>query len=63
MILVDANLLIYAVNSDSVHHKGARRWLEKALSGTTQLGLAWIVTLAFLRITTHPPHFDESTFA
>lgn len=54
MILVDANLLIYAVNSDSVHHKAARRWLEKVLSGTTQVGLAWIVLLAFLRITTHP---------
>ena len=54
MILVDANLLIYAVDSDSVHHAAARRWLEKALSGTTQIGLAWIVMLAFLRITTHP---------
>jgi uncharacterized protein len=54
MILVDANLLIYAVDSDSVHHAAARRWLEKALSGTSQVGLAWIVLLAFLRITTHP---------
>lgn len=54
MILVDANLLIYAVDSDSVHHKAARRWLEKSLSGTSQVGLAWIVLLAFLRITTHP---------
>ncbi len=54
MILVDANLLIYAVDRDSAHHAAAKRWLEKTLSGMTQVGLAWIVLLAFLRITTHP---------
>ena len=52
MILVDANLLIYAVDSDSPHHRKARRWLEELLSGTTPVGLAWVVILAFLRITT-----------
>ena len=54
MILVDANLLIYAVDQDSPHHDKARRWLEETLSGTAETGLAWIVVLAFLRITTHP---------
>lgn len=54
MILVDANLLIYAVDQDSPHHAKARPWLEETLSGTTETGLAWIVVLAFLRITTHP---------
>jgi toxin-antitoxin system PIN domain toxin len=54
MILVDANLLIYAVDRDSPHHDKAHRWLEDTLSGTTETGLAWIVVLAFLRITTHP---------
>lgn len=54
MILVDANLLIYAVNKDASHHKKACSWLEKTLSKTTDVGLAWIVILAFLRITTHP---------
>jgi predicted nucleic acid-binding protein len=34
MILVDASLLIYAVNRDAPHHRNARRWWEKALSGT-----------------------------
>jgi toxin-antitoxin system PIN domain toxin len=52
VILVDANLLIYAVDRDSVHHKAARHWLEETLSGTTRVGLAWVVILAFLRITT-----------
>lgn len=54
MILVDANLLIYAVNSDSPHHDKAKSWLEETLSGNDELGLAWIVILAFLRITTRP---------
>jgi toxin-antitoxin system PIN domain toxin len=54
VILVDANLLIYAIDSDSAHHKMARRWLEDVLSGTTSVGLAWVVILAFLRVTTRP---------
>ena len=52
MILVDANLLIYAVNRDADQHNKARRWLEQALSGSIELGLAWIVILAFIRVTT-----------
>ena len=54
MILVDANVLIYAVDADSAHHARARRWLEEALSGTAPVGLAWLVILAFLRLTTRP---------
>ena len=54
MILVDANLLIYAIDKDSPHHAKARSWLEELLSGTTRVGLAWVVILAFLRITTRP---------
>ncbi len=54
MKLVDANVLIYAVISDSLHHEQARRWFEEALSGTDRVGLGWNVVLAFLRITTRP---------
>ena len=54
MILIDANLLIYAINEDSHHHAKAKPWLETIFSGTTVVGLPWIVILAFLRITTHP---------
>ena len=52
MNLVDVNVLIYAINNQSQHHKKAKHWLEAALSGTELLGLAWIVVLAFLRVTT-----------
>ncbi len=54
MILVDANILIYAVDADSSRHQAARQWLEETLSGSTRLGLAWIVALAFVRITPRP---------
>jgi len=54
VILVDANVLIYAVDADSSHHAKARAWLEETLSGTARVGLAWVVLLAFLRLTTHP---------
>ena len=54
MILIDANLLIYATNRDAPHHAAARAWLEEVLSGETEVGLAWVVLLAFVRITTHP---------
>ena len=52
MKLVDANILIYAINSDAEHHAASRRWLESALSGTEPVGLTWGVLLAFLRVTT-----------
>jgi toxin-antitoxin system PIN domain toxin len=52
VIVVDANLLIYAIDSASPRHRGARRWLERTLSGTIPVGLPWLVILAFVRITT-----------
>jgi len=52
VILVDANLLIYAIDSDSPRHRLARPWLERTLSDPAPVGLPWIVILAFIRITT-----------
>lgn len=52
MILVDANLLIYAVNRDAPRHERARLWLETALTGTETVAFSWGVLLAFLRLTT-----------
>ena len=54
MILVDTNLLVYATDADSPHHRRARAWFEEVISGTTPVGLAWLVILAFLRVTTRP---------
>jgi toxin-antitoxin system PIN domain toxin len=57
--IVDANVLIYAVNGSAEHHPSARRWLDDALSGREPVGFSWTVLLAFLRITTHPAIFPS----
>lgn len=59
MILLDANLLLYAVNSAATQHGRARRWLDARLSGTEEVAFAWPVILAFLRIATHPNLFPR----
>jgi toxin-antitoxin system PIN domain toxin len=67
VILIDANLLIYAADEDCPNHQTARGWLEETLSGSTQVGLAWIVILAFMRLTTRrqvmhkPLSLDEAS--
>lgn len=52
MKLVDANVLIYAFNSDADRHDDAKGWLDAALSGAATVGLAWVPLLAFIRLTT-----------
>jgi uncharacterized protein len=52
MRLVDANVLLYAVNSASEHHEASRNWLDNALSGSDIVGFAWVPLLAFARLTT-----------
>ncbi|GAC1612045.1 MAG: type II toxin-antitoxin system VapC family toxin [Mycobacteriales bacterium] len=53
-MLVDANILLYAVDEDSAQHDAARAWLEEALNGTRRIGLPWQSLTAFVRIATHP---------
>lgn len=57
MRLVDANVLLYAVNTSSPEHARARAWIEAALDGDEPIGFAWPVILAFLRLATHPAVF------
>jgi uncharacterized protein len=52
VILLDANLLIYAYDSEATPHRKARSWLELRFSGAENVGLSWITILAFMRITT-----------
>lgn len=54
MKLVDANILLYAVDTSAPHHAQARHWLDTALSGAETVILPWLCLLAFLRISTHP---------
>jgi toxin-antitoxin system PIN domain toxin len=53
MILVDANLLLYAEDSLSEHHEAARSWWDEQLSGLEPVALCWPVLSAFVRIGTN----------
>lgn len=53
MVVVDANMLLYAVDSTSIPHERSRAWLDASLGGQEAVGLAWVVLLAFIRIATH----------
>ncbi len=59
MKLVDANLLLYAVNEDAPLHLKARPWLEAVLCGKETVGFAWTVLLAFLRLSTRAAVFPQ----
>lgn len=53
-MLVDANILLYAVDEASPFHEKARDWLTGALNGTRRVGIPWQSLWAFLRIATNP---------
>jgi uncharacterized protein len=57
LVVVDANVLLYAVDSASAHHEQSRSWLDTSLAGAEAVGLAWIALLAFVRIGTNPTIF------
>jgi len=58
VILLDANLLIYAYNSTLPLHERARVWLQGTLSRPYPVRLAWTTVLAFLRLSTSPRAFE-----
>lgn len=59
MIVVDANILLYAYDRGSSHHEASKAWLETALRGPEQVGFPLVTVLAFLRIVTHPKVFER----
>lgn len=54
MIVLDANLLLYAYDSGSQQHVQARGWIEQTFSSGTPVGLPWQTVTAFLRVATNP---------
>ncbi|HUS60691.1 MAG TPA: TA system VapC family ribonuclease toxin [Acidimicrobiales bacterium] len=53
-MLVDANILLYGVDSSSPVHDAAREWLEEAVNGPRRVGIPWMSFTAFVRIATNP---------
>ncbi|MGH8911541.1 MAG: TA system VapC family ribonuclease toxin [Acidimicrobiia bacterium] len=53
-MLVDASILLYAVDEESPFHDTARQWLEAALNGPRRVAISWESLAAFIRIVTNP---------
>jgi uncharacterized protein len=59
VIVVDVNLLLYAVISGFPQHESARRWWEQALNSAVPVGLSGPAVFGFLRIVTNPRILDS----
>ena len=59
MILIDANLLIYAHVKNQPQHFAAKGWLDECLNASARVGLPWPSLLGFLRIVTNPRIFEQ----
>ncbi len=58
-MLLDANLLLYAVHKRASQHSAAAAWLTEQLNGPRRVGIPWQSLAAFLRISTHPRAFER----
>jgi len=54
MIVLDANILLYAYDAASPQHIKAREWIEETFSSGRPVGLPWQSIGAFLRVMTNP---------
>lgn len=63
MILIDANLLIYASVVSAPQHDTAKAWLDERLNGDAPVGLPWQSLTAFLRIVSNPRIYSPSVSA
>jgi toxin-antitoxin system PIN domain toxin len=59
VILIDANLLVYAYVSSLPQHKAASAWLDERLNGAAPVGLPWPSLLAFVRLVSNPRIFER----
>lgn len=58
-MLLDANLLLYAVDKRAAQHQAAAGWLSDQFNGSRRVGVPWQSVAAFLRIATHPRVFPQ----
>lgn len=58
-MLVDANILLFAVDQQSRGHPTARQWLESVLNGPRRVGFPWLSLTAFVRISTNPRAYAD----
>ncbi|MGE5282502.1 MAG: TA system VapC family ribonuclease toxin [Chloroflexota bacterium] len=53
-MLLDANLLLYAIHREARHHERTCAWLTEQLNGAHRVGLPWQSLGGFLRVATNP---------
>lgn len=53
-MLIDANILLFAVDASASAHRRAAAWLTREINGEGRVGLPWESLTAFVRIATHP---------
>jgi toxin-antitoxin system PIN domain toxin len=59
MIIVDVNLLLYAVITAFTHHERARVWWERTVNSDERIGLCAPTIFGFVRVSTNPKVFDS----
>jgi toxin-antitoxin system PIN domain toxin len=59
VVLPDINILVYALDKSSPHHRAAREWWEEQLNGTQTVCLPWVVMLGLIRLLTNPRVFNH----
>jgi len=52
-MLIDANLLLFAVDATAPGHERSAAWIEEQLNGERRVGIPWESLTAFVRISTH----------
>jgi toxin-antitoxin system PIN domain toxin len=57
-VLIDTNILIYAVHTEAVHHRTARAFVEKRRSDGG-FCVTWSILYEWLRVVTHPRVFSN----
>jgi hypothetical protein len=60
VILVDANLLVYAFTPSMPQHETTRSWLDTQLNDTPRVALPWPSLLAFVRLASNPRIFEHA---
>jgi len=59
VILIDANLLVYAHVASTPRHQAAISWLDQKLNGTSIVAMPWQSLLSFARLVTNPRLFER----
>lgn len=59
MLLLDVNILIYAMREDSNRHSEYKHWLEEKLTSPETVGISELTLSALLRITTNHRIFER----